>query len=32
MSAREKIYKDWEMTYGKEKIKVNYFRKLKKNN
>ena len=32
MSAREKIYKDWEMTYGKEKIKVNYFRKFKKNN
>jgi len=32
MSAREKIYKDWEMTYGKEKIKVNYFWKFKKNN
>ena len=32
MSARNKIYKDWEMTYGKEKIKVNYFWKPKKNN
>jgi len=32
MSAREKIYKDWEMTNGKEKTKVNYFRKFKKNN
>ena len=32
MSAREKIYKDWEMRYGEEKIKVNYFRKFKKNN
>ena len=32
MSAREKIYKDWEMRYGKEKIKVNYFWKFKKNN
>jgi len=32
MSAREKIYKDWEMKHGKEKIKVNYFWKFKKNN
>jgi len=32
MSAREKIYKDWEMSYGKEKIKVKNFRKFKKNN
>ena len=32
MSAREKVYKDWEMRYGKEKIKVNYFWKFKKNN
>jgi len=32
MSAREKIYKDWEMMYGKKKIKVNYFWKFKKNN
>jgi len=32
MSAREKIYKDWEMIYGKEKAKVNYFWKFKKNN
>ena len=32
MSAREKIYKDWEMTYGKEKIKVKHYRKIKKNN
>jgi len=31
MSARDKVYKDWEMTYGKEKIKVNYFWKFKKN-
>ena len=31
MSAREKIYKDWEMRHGKEKIKVNYFWKFKKN-
>ncbi len=32
MSAREKIYKDWEMMYGKKKIKVIYFWKFKKNN
>ena len=32
MSAREKIYKDREKTYGKKKIKVNYFWKFKKNN
>ena len=25
MSARNKIYKDWEMKYGKKKIKINYF-------
>jgi len=31
MSAREKIYKDWEMSYGKEKIKANCFWKFKKN-
>ena len=31
MSARDKVYKNWEMTYGKEKIKVNYFWKFKKN-
>jgi len=32
MSARKKVYKDWEMKYGKEKIKVNYLWKFKKNN
>jgi len=32
MSAREKVYKDWEMKHGKEKIKVKYFWKFKKNN
>jgi len=32
MSAREKVYKDWEMTYGKEKIKTKNFWRLKKNN
>ena len=32
MSAREKIYKDWGMTYGEKKIKVIYYRSLKKNN
>ena len=32
MSARNKVYKDWEMNYGKEKIKANYFWKFKKNN
>jgi hypothetical protein len=32
MSAREKIYKDWEMMNGKKKIKVIYFWKFKKNN
>ena len=30
MSARNKVYKDWEMTYGKEKTKINYFWKFKK--
>ena len=25
MSARNKIYKDWEMKYGQKKIKINYF-------
>ena len=30
MSAREIIYKDWVMTYGKQKIKINYFWKAKK--
>ena len=32
MSAREKIYKDWEMMYGKEKTKIDYYWKFKKNN
>jgi hypothetical protein len=32
MSARNKVYKDWEMNYGKEKIKASYFWKFKKNN
>ena len=32
MSARDKVYKDWEMENGKEKIKVVNFRKFKKNN
>ena len=32
MSAREKIYKDWGMTYGEKKIKVIDYRNLKKNN
>ena len=32
MSAREKIYKDWEMKYGKEKTKIDYYWKFKKNN
>jgi len=32
MSAREKIYKDWEMKNGKEKIKINYYWKFKENN
>jgi len=31
MSAREKVYKDWEMKNGKEKIKVINFWKLKEN-
>ena len=31
MTARDKVYKDWEMKNGKEKIKVNYFGKFKKN-
>ena len=31
MSARDKVYKDWEMKYGKEKIKVINFWKFKKN-
>jgi len=30
MSARDKAYNNWEMRYGKEKIKVNYIRKSKK--
>ncbi len=32
MSAREKVYKDWEMTYGKEKTKIKNFWRFKKNN
>ena len=31
MSARDKIYKDWEMKNGKEKTKVINFRELQKN-
>ena len=31
MSARDKVYKDWEMKNGKEKIKVINFRKFKEN-
>ena len=31
MSAREIAYKDWVMTYGKQKIKINNFWKAKKN-
>ena len=30
MSARDIVYKDWEMTYGKQKIKTNNFWKAKK--
>jgi len=30
MSARNIVYKDWVMTYGKQKIKINYFGKAKK--
>ena len=30
MSARDIVYKDWEMTYGKQKIKINYFWKAEK--
>jgi hypothetical protein len=30
MSARNKIYQDWEMSYGKEKNQVKIIRKLKK--
>ena len=30
MSARDIVYKDWVMTYGKQKIKINYFGKIKK--
>ena len=30
MSARSIVYKDWEMSYGKQKIKINNFRKTKK--
>ena len=30
MSAREKVYKDWEMENGKKEIKVKCIRKLKK--
>jgi hypothetical protein len=31
MSAREKVYKDWEMKNGKKKIKVINCRKFKEN-
>ena len=31
MSAREKVYKDWEMKNGEKKIKVIDIRKYKKN-
>jgi hypothetical protein len=31
MSARDKVYKDWEMENGKKKIKTVNIRKLKKN-
>ena len=30
MSAREIVYKDWVMTYGKKKIKINNYWKAKK--
>jgi len=32
MSARDKVYKDWEMKNGKEKNKIINFRKFQKNN
>jgi len=32
MSARDKVYKDWEMKYGKKKNKTNYFWRSKKIN
>ena len=32
MSARNKVYKDWEMKNGKEKVKTNNFKGLKKSN
>ena len=32
MSAREKIYKDWVMKYGKKKNKINYFWRSKEIN
>ena len=32
MSARSIVYKDWEMSYGKQKNKINYFRQTKKIN
>ena len=31
MTAREKVYKDWEMRNGEKKIKVICIRKFKKN-
>jgi hypothetical protein len=31
MSARNIVYKDWEMSNGKQKNKINYFWKPKKN-
>ena len=31
MSARDKVYKDWEMENGEKKIKVINIRKFKKN-
>jgi hypothetical protein len=32
MSARNIVYKDWEMSYGKQKNKTNYFSDSKKIN
>ena len=32
MSARNKVYKDWEMKNGKEKVKINNFKRLQKSN
>jgi hypothetical protein len=32
MSARSEVYKDWVMSYGKQKIKINSFWKAQKEN